>query len=133
MRHRKNTKKLQRTPAAGLALRRGLALGLIEHGAICTTLPKARVLRPFAEKLLTMSRKGSLASHRLVVARLGNQPGVAKRLREYWVPKFKDVPGGYLRIKKLGPRKTDGAEMAKVEFVVSEKSKPAVKVAEKEK
>ncbi|MFH1896236.1 MAG: 50S ribosomal protein L17 [bacterium] len=126
MRHRKSTKKLQRKPSAGLALRRSLVLGLIEHGAITTTLPKAKVLRPFAEKLLTLSRKGSLSSHRLVIARLGNKPSGAKRLREHWAPKFKGVPGGYLRIKKLGPRRTDGAEMARIEFVTFSGTKEKV-------
>jgi len=121
MRHRLKVKKLNRKKDARLALKRSLALGLIEQGSIVTTLPKAKFLRPFLEKLLTLAKKGDLAAHRLVIARLGNKPLAAKRLREHWAPKFKGVGGGYLRITKLGPRQRDQAEMARVEFTASPK------------
>lgn len=118
LRHRVKGKKLNRDEAARRALLRILAISLIKDGEITTTLPKAKFLRPFIEKLLTISRRGDLASHRLVIARLGNKPLVAKRLREHWAPKFKKVAGGYTRIVKLGPRQRDRTEMAKISFAV---------------
>ena len=126
MRHRVKGKKLNRDRAGRLGLKRSLTLNLIEHGKITTTLPKAKYVKPFAEKLLTKAREGSLASHRLVISRLGNKPQAAKRLREHWAPKFDKVPGGYLRIIKLGPRKNDGAEEVKLEFAVTRKGKDTI-------
>lgn len=122
MRHRVKVKKMNRPADERLALKRSLVSELIDHGSIVTTLPKAKYIRPFAEKMLTLSRSGSLSSHRLVISRLGNKPAEAKKLREHWVPLFQNVAGGYLRIVKLGPRLVDGAEMARIEFVTNLKS-----------
>jgi large subunit ribosomal protein L17 len=118
MRHRIDKKKLNRDEGARRALKRSLALALIEKGQIETTMPKAKYARPFIERLLTHAKKGNLAAHRLVISRLGNKIEAAEKLKSEWAPKFQSVAGGYLRIVKLGPRKRDGAEMVRMSFAV---------------
>mgnify|MGYP000264629724 CR=1 FL=1 len=125
MRHRIETKKFNRSQGARKALLRSLALALIDKGEIETTLPKAKWLRPFIERLLSLSKKGTLASHRLVIARLGNKPLSAKKLREDWVPKFKEIPSGYTRILRLQTKRKDSAKMARISFIVPKEVKPA--------
>lgn len=127
MRHHNRGRKLGRDAAHRDALRMNLAAALIEHGRIKTTLPKARELRPYIEKLVTRARKGDLHSRRVVMTRLrlddkgssrarGNRTAV-QRLFEDVAPRFMDRPGGYTRIVKIGPRPGDAAPMAYIEFV----------------
>ena len=99
------------------ALIKSLALSLVIHGRIQTTEAKAKELRPFIEKLVTRAKSGTLADRRTIVSRLMNRAPETKILVEEVAPKFKDVAGGYTRIMKLPPRKSDGAKMALIEFV----------------
>ena len=97
------------------ALMRGLAISLIEHGAIVTTLPKAKELRPIVEKMVTKAKKGGLANRRALIASLNIES--ANRLADIIAPSMKR-DSGYLRIEKLGEyRVGDNAEMARIEFV----------------
>ncbi len=99
------------------ALLKSLALSLIIHGRIQTTEAKAKELRPFIEKLVTRAKVGDLASRRVIISRLMNRAPETKILMEEVAPKFKGVAGGYTRIMKLPPRKSDAAPMALIEFV----------------
>lgn len=118
MRHRKAGRQLRRTSEQKLALMRGLATALIEHGAIVTTEARAKELRPFVEKLITKARSGTLHDRRLA-ARHVQQRAAADKLFQDIGPRFAKRPGGYTRILKLGHRKGDGAEMARIELVES--------------
>ena len=89
---------------------------LVEHEGIVTTLPKAKELRPIAEKMITQGRVDSVHSRRLVRRWLTDRD-LIKKLFEEISPRYKDRPGGYLRITRLGPRKGDGAELARLDFV----------------
>ena len=93
-----------------------LAASLFEAGAITTTLPKAKALRPYAEKLITKAKKGGVHRHRLVVAQIHDK-GVAHKLFDEIGPRYRDRNGGYTRILKLGPRPGDNAPMARIELV----------------
>src|SRR5687767_13464613 len=99
MRHRRAGRKLNRSPAHRLALFRALTRALIEHGRIITTVAKAKAVRPFAEKLITLAKKNTLHSRRLALAKLHDTVAV-KRLFEELGPRFADRPGGYTRIIK---------------------------------
>lgn len=116
MRHRSQVKRFSRSPEARKALVRGLVSSLIEHERIKTTVPKAKELRRHVEKAITLGRKGDLATTRLLMARYPNKNTVSKIVNDL-APRFKDRPGGYTRILKLGNRVGDGAEMAFIEFV----------------
>ena len=120
MRHRSNTVKLQRDKAHREAMLRNLASSLIEHGQIRTTLSKAKALRPFAEKLVTLGKKDTLHSRRRALTLLGSnqlaQRSVKKLFSEIATASA-DRPGGYTRIIKLGQRNTDSAPMALIEFI----------------
>ena len=116
MRHAKAGRALRRTSEQKLALMRNLATSLIEQGAIETTQAKAKELRPFVEKLITRARSGTLHDRRLV-ARHVQQRAIADKLFAEVGPKFQKRAGGYTRILKLGHRKGDGAEMARIELV----------------
>ena len=116
MRHRKAGRKLNRTSAHRRALFANLAKALIEHEQITTTDAKARELRRYAEKLITMGKKGSLAARRNAYAKLRDDSSI-DRLFGALAERYKDRHGGYTRIYKLGPRKGDCAEMALIEFV----------------
>lgn len=116
MRHRNKTAKLKRNASHRRALLANLACSLIEHGRIRTTLAKAKALRPLAEKLVTLGKRGDLHARRQAVAFLRHKD-VAKTLFEEVAPRSKDRPGGYCRITKLGPRMTDSAQMAYIEWV----------------
>ncbi len=116
MRHRRNTTKLKRTAAHRRSLLANLAVSLIEHGRIRTTLAKAKALRPVAEKLVTLGKRGDLHARRQAVAFL-RQKDTVKKLFEETAPASKDRQGGYTRITKLGARMTDSAEMAVIEWV----------------
>lgn len=93
-----------------------LTASLIEHEEIVTTQAKAKVLRPYAEKVITRARRGDLHARRTILKRI-EDPGVVTKLFDEVAPRYENRPGGYLRITKLGPRRGDGAEMAKVELV----------------
>jgi large subunit ribosomal protein L17 len=116
MRHHRSGKKLGRDSAHRKALYANLAGSLIEHGRIKTTEAKAKAVRPVAEKMITLGRRGDLAARRQALAYLRSQEVVHKLFAEV-APRFADRPGGYLRIVKLGPRAGDGAEMAYLEVV----------------
>ena len=117
MRHHSKTKKFGRKANVRLALMRGLALSLIEHGKITTTEARAKALRPYVEKLVTKARKGDVAARRLVSSRLGGQPDATKKLVDVIAKDYADRPGGYTRIVKMPRRQGDAAPMAVIEFV----------------
>jgi large subunit ribosomal protein L17 len=116
MRHRKAGRQLRRTSEQRLALLRNLASSLIEHGAIETTEAKAKELQPFVEKLVTKAKVGPVHKRRLA-SRHVQQREVGDKLFQELGPKFAARPGGYTRILKIGARRGDGAEMARIEFV----------------
>ena len=116
MRHHRSGKKLGRDSAHRKALYSNLAGSLIEHGRIKTTVAQAKAVRPIAEKLITLGRRGDLAARRQALAYLRSNDIVHILFAEV-APRFTDRPGGYTRITKLGPRAGDAAEMAYLEFV----------------
>src|SRR5581483_10622102 len=121
MRHRVAHRKLGRVTSHRLALLRNLATALFERERIRTTLMKAKELRPYAEKLITLAKRdeGRLAARRLV-GRDIKDPKVVKKLFDSLGSRYATRPGGYTRILRLGPRRGDGAEMAIVELLGSE-------------
>ena len=116
MRHRRSGRKLGRDSAHRKALYANLAGALIEHGRIKTTEAKAKEVRPIAEQMITLGRRGDLAARRRALAYLRKQETVHKLFAEV-APRFADRPGGYSRIVKLGPRPGDAAPMVYLEFV----------------
>lgn len=116
MRHRRNTTKLKRKASHRRALLSNLACSLIDHGKIRTTLGKAKALRPVAEKLVTLAKRNDLHSRRLAIAYLHQKPLVKKLFAEV-APAAMARQGGYCRITKLGPRMSDAAPMAIIEWV----------------
>jgi large subunit ribosomal protein L17 len=135
MRHRKRTIKLGRTSAHNNALLSSLVSNLILSSRIKTTLPKAKLARSMAEKMVTLGKKGTLADRRLAISRLRHKEAV-QHLFENVAPAFADRAGGYTRIIKLGQRVSDSSEMAYLEWVnytpKAKKAKPEVKKAGKE-
>jgi large subunit ribosomal protein L17 len=121
MRHRRKTVKLGRSQAHRDSLLANLACSLIEHHRIKTTVAKAKALRPFVEKLITKARRGTLHDRRIVAAHLHNNSqrveNVVRKLFVEIAPLNANRPGGYTRIIKLGPRQSDSAPMAFIEFV----------------
>jgi large subunit ribosomal protein L17 len=129
MRHRVAHRKLGRTTPHRRALLRNLATALFERERIRTTLPKAKELRPFAERIITLARRDENRLHvRRLVARDIQKPAVVKKLFDTIGARFATRPGGYTRILRLGPRRGDGTEMALLELVGYE-YKPAGKEA----
>jgi large subunit ribosomal protein L17 len=116
LRHQKAGRKLGRDSAHRKALYANLAVALIEHGRIRTTVAKAKEARPIAEQMITLGKRGDVAAHRQAVAFLRSKP-VAHKLFAEVAPRFADRQGGYTRIVKLGPRQGDAAEMAYLELV----------------
>ena len=116
MRHRKIKSKLNRTTAHRRSLMKNLATALIYEERIHTTQAKAKNLRPFIEKLVTLGKRGDLAARRLVFDRLGKKEAVHKLFSDI-APRFSDRPGGYTRIIKDNYRPGDSAPMAYIEFV----------------
>ena len=116
MRHRSKTVKLKRNASHRRALLANLAISLIEHGRIKTTLGKAKALRPVAEKLITLAKRDDLHSRRLAIAFLRQKETVQKLFSET-APASKERQGGYCRITKLGARMSDSAPMAIIEWV----------------
>ena len=117
MRHHNTNRKFGRSKTQKRALLNSLAFNLIVREKIRTTLPKAKELRPFIEKLVTHAKKNDLATKRLLISKLGGHSREVKKLFEVIAPKYVDKKGGYTRILKLGARKSDAATMAIIEFV----------------
>jgi large subunit ribosomal protein L17 len=116
VRHRKAGKKLGRDSAHRKALYANLAGALIEHGRIKTTEAKAKAVKPIAEQMITLGRRGDLAARRQAIAFLRSKDVVHQLFAEV-APRFADRPGGYTRIVKLGPRYGDSAQMVYLELV----------------
>jgi large subunit ribosomal protein L17 len=116
MRHKVGGRKLQRTSAHRAALFRNMSAALIKHEQIQTTVAKAKELRPYVEKLITLAKKGGLSNRRLAHARLLDETQLAK-LFDVLAARYADRNGGYTRIIKTGPRASDAASMAIIEFV----------------
>ncbi len=116
MRHRVGGRKLQRTSSHRTALFRNMAAALIKHEQITTTLAKARELRPYTEKLVTLAKKGGLSNRRLAHARMLDETQLVK-LFDVIAPRYAERAGGYIRIVKAGIRASDAADMAIIEFV----------------
>ena len=116
MRHGLAHRKLNRTSEHRKAMFANMASSLIEHEQIVTTLPKAKELRPIVEKLVTLAKKGDLASRRRAVSKLRNED-MAKKLFDVIGPRYEDREGGYVRIMKAGFRHGDNAPVAVIEFV----------------
>jgi large subunit ribosomal protein L17 len=116
MRHQRSGKKLGRDSAHRKALYSNLAGALIEHGRIETTEAKAKAVKPFAEKMITLGKRGDLHARRQALAALRSND-VVHRLFADVSPRFADRPGGYTRIVKLGPRQGDAADMVYLELV----------------
>ncbi len=116
MRHRVGHRKLQRTSAHRTAMFRNMAAALIKHEQISTTTAKAKELRPYVEKLVTLAKKGGLSNRRLAQGRLMDETQLAK-LFEIIGPRYKARAGGYIRIIKAGIRLSDAAPISIIEFV----------------
>jgi large subunit ribosomal protein L17 len=119
MRHARTGKKLGRDSAHRKALYSNLAGALIEHGRIKTTVTKAKAVKPLAEQMITLGRRGDLHARRQATAFLRSRD-VVHRLFADVAPLFKDRPGGYTRIVRIGPRPGDAAEMVYLELVDEE-------------
>ena len=116
MRHRVGGRKLQRTASHRTALFRNQSAALIKHEQIITTLAKAKELRPYVEKLVTLAKKGGLSNRRLAHARLLDDAQLTK-LFDVLAARYADRNGGYTRVIKAGIRASDAAAMAVIEFV----------------
>jgi large subunit ribosomal protein L17 len=134
MRHQKKTVKLGRTQGHRNALLSNLAVSLIDHGQIKTTVAKAKAVRPFVEKLVTKAKTGTLHSRRMALADLRHNEGAVRKLFTEIGPLNAARKGGYTRIVKLGMRRSDAAEMAIIEWVdMPASSKPEPKAEPKAK
>src|SRR5215813_9071212 len=116
MRHARTGKKLGRDSAHRKALYANLTCSLLEHGRIRTTAAKAKAVKPFAEQMITLGKRGDLHARRLALAELRSQDVVHQLFADV-APRFADRPGGYTRIVKIGPRYGDAAEMVYLELV----------------
>jgi large subunit ribosomal protein L17 len=116
MRHRKSGRRLGRNSSHRKAMFRNMAASLVHHETIKTTLPKAKELRRVFEPLITLAKEDGVANRRLAFDRLRDKAAVGKLFTDLG-PRFKDRPGGYLRILKMGPRPGDAAPMAIVQLV----------------
>ena len=116
MRHANRGRKLGRTAEHREALLRNMAISLFRHGRINTTTEKAKELRPFAERLITLAKRGDLHARRLAARDIADRD-VLVQLFDSIAPRFAERPGGYTRVLKLGHRRGDGAELAMIELV----------------
>jgi len=119
MRHNVRLRKLGRTSSHRRALLRNMATDFFRHERLCTTLPKAKELRPYAERLITLARRDDLHARRQVATHIADK-AVVKKLFDSLAPRFATRPGGYTRTLKLGPRRGDNADMAILELIGSE-------------
>ncbi len=124
MRHRVGGYKLQRDSGARKALLRGLATSIILNDRVVTTVAKAKAVRPFVEKIITLGKRDTLHARRQAAARL-QTPGAVQKLFDTLGPRFAERNGGYTRILRLGTRPGDGAEQAMIEVLGSEVKKRA--------
>lgn len=116
MRHRRAGRRLNRTSSHRRAMFANMAAALIKHEQVVTTLPKAKELRRFTDRLITLAKRGNLNSRRLAVSRVRDE-AMVKKLFEVLGPRYKDRSGGYTRVLKAGFRYGDSAPMAVIEFV----------------
>ena len=116
MRHRRAGRRLNRTSSHRRALFANMAAALIKHEQVVTTLPKAKELRKFADRLITLAKRGNLHSRRLAVSRIRDE-AMVKKLFEVLGPRYQERSGGYTRVLKAGYRYGDSAPMAVIEFV----------------
>jgi large subunit ribosomal protein L17 len=116
MRHRNQGRKLNITSSHRVAMFANMMAALIKHEQIVTTLPKAKELRPFVEKLVTLAKKGDLHARRLAISRVRDVDQVGKLFATLG-PRYKARSGGYIRVLKAGYRHGDNAPMAVIEFV----------------
>lgn len=116
MRHRKSGRKLNRTSTHRKAMFANMAASLIEHEQIVTTLPKAKELRPFIDKLVTLAKRGDLHARRMAISKVRDQEMV-KKLFDTIGPRYSDRQGGYTRVMRAGFRYGDNAPVAVIEFV----------------
>lgn len=121
MRHGIGKRKLQRTSAHRIAMLRNMAASLIKHEQVKTTVPKAKELRPYVEKLITLAKKGGLSNRRLAKARLMDDTQLAK-LFDVLADRYADRNGGYCRVIRAGYRASDAAPMAVIELVDRDES-----------
>ena len=117
MRHRKNRHKLSRDTAHRKALLRNLCREMIEHERIETSQAKAKAAKPEVEKLITLGKRGDLHARRQALSRLGQDKFLVHKLFEEIAPRYAERPGGYTRIVKLGPIRSDSTEMVFLELV----------------
>jgi large subunit ribosomal protein L17 len=117
MRHQKTRHKLSRDSAHRKALLRNLCKEVIEHERIQTSQAKAKAVKPELEKLITLAKRGDLHARRLALSALGQDKFIVHKLFEEVAPRYETRPGGYTRILKLGPRRSDSTEMVLLELV----------------
>ena len=117
MRHRRSRHKLSRDAAHRKALLRNLSRDLIEHERIQTSQAKAKAVKPQVERLITLAKRGDLHARRRALSALGQDRFVVHKLFEEVAPRYAERPGGYTRIVKLGPRRSDSTEMVFLELV----------------
>ena len=117
MRHRRSRHKLSRDSAHRKALLRNLSRQLIEHERIKTSQAKAKAVKPEVEKLITLGKRGDLHARRQAMSELGQDKFLVHKLFAEVAPRYADRPGGYTRIVKLGPRRSDSTEMVFLELV----------------
>jgi large subunit ribosomal protein L17 len=117
MRHQKQRNKLSRDSAHRKSLMMNLSKELIDHERIETTCAKAKAVKPEVEKLITLAKRGDLHARRQALSALGQDKFMVYKLFEEIAPRYAERPGGYTRILKLGPRKSDATEMALLELV----------------
>ena len=117
MRHRRTRHQLSRSASHRKALLRNLCKELIDHERIKTTEAKAKAVKPEVEKLITLGKRGDLHARRQALSALGQDKFVVYKLFEEVAPRYAERPGGYTRILKLGPRRSDSTEMVYLELV----------------
>jgi large subunit ribosomal protein L17 len=117
MRHRKSRHKLSRDAAHRRSLLRNLCREVIQHERIKTSQAKAKAVKPEVEKLITLAKRGDLHARRQALSELGQDRFVVHKLFEEIAPRYTERPGGYTRIVKLGPRRSDSTEMVFLELV----------------
>jgi large subunit ribosomal protein L17 len=117
MRHRRNRHQLSRSASHRKLLLRNLCKELIDHERIRTTEAKAKAVKPEVEKLITLGKRGDLHARRRALSALGQDKFAVYKLFEEVAPRYADRPGGYTRILKLGPRRSDSSEMVYLELV----------------
>jgi large subunit ribosomal protein L17 len=117
MRHQKTRNKLSRDSAHRKSLLMNLSKEILEHDRIKTTEAKAKAVKPEVEKLITLAKRGDLHARRQALSALGQDKFTVYKLFEEVAPRYADRPGGYTRILKLGPRRSDSTEMVFIELV----------------